>query len=254
MGALTPGAAVTLRGFHVGEVTEVALHYDPASGKLATPVTIALHPDRIAGAAKDGSLDATLQRLVGEGLRARLAQDPPVIGGRTIALDFVKNAPAASLVTGGAYPEIPSAASGDLGGLANTAGDILGKIDALPLAEISRSVRESADHLDALTASPELKQSLDHLRAALANLDAVSRDVRGRAPPLIASLQKTADAAQSTIGAMDTVMGGGLGEQDSNLPHALRELASAARSIRALAGYLEQHPEALIEGKSGNSQ
>jgi len=30
---------------------------------------------------------------------------------------------------------------------------------------------------------------------------------------------------------------------------ALKELAAAARSIRVLADYLEQHPEALVKGK-----
>jgi paraquat-inducible protein B len=31
--------------------------------------------------------------------------------------------------------------------------------------------------------------------------------------------------------------------------NALKELSSAARSIRILADYLEQHPEALVKGK-----
>jgi len=31
----------------------------------------------------------------------------------------------------------------------------------------------------------------------------------------------------------------------------LQELAAAARSIRILAEYLEQHPESLVHGKTG---
>jgi paraquat-inducible protein B len=34
-----------------------------------------------------------------------------------------------------------------------------------------------------------------------------------------------------------------------NLNSALKELAAAARSIRVLTDYLEQHPEALVKGK-----
>ena len=34
-----------------------------------------------------------------------------------------------------------------------------------------------------------------------------------------------------------------------NLNSALEELAAAARSIRVLTDYLEQHPESLIHGK-----
>jgi paraquat-inducible protein B len=33
----------------------------------------------------------------------------------------------------------------------------------------------------------------------------------------------------------------------------MKELRSAARSIRVLTDYLERHPEALIRGKSGGS-
>ena len=32
----------------------------------------------------------------------------------------------------------------------------------------------------------------------------------------------------------------------------LREFARAARSLRVLSDYLEQHPEALLRGKSGS--
>ena len=35
------------------------------------------------------------------------------------------------------------------------------------------------------------------------------------------------------------------------LRDALQEITSAARSLRVLADYLEQHPESLIRGKSG---
>jgi paraquat-inducible protein B len=35
----------------------------------------------------------------------------------------------------------------------------------------------------------------------------------------------------------------------TDLNAALREIATAARSLRALADYLERHPEALIQGK-----
>ena len=46
----------------------------------------------------------------------------------------------------------------------------------------------------------------------------------------------------------------GLLREDSQLMNslldALTELASAARSVRALADTLEQHPEAIIRGKS----
>ena len=44
-------------------------------------------------------------------------------------------------------------------------------------------------------------------------------------------------------------------DPDSHITHemkrVLQELANAARSVRAMADYLERHPDALIYGKEG---
>jgi paraquat-inducible protein B len=37
----------------------------------------------------------------------------------------------------------------------------------------------------------------------------------------------------------------------ADLDYTLKELAGAARSLRVLADYLEQHPDALLKGKTG---
>jgi paraquat-inducible protein B len=42
--------------------------------------------------------------------------------------------------------------------------------------------------------------------------------------------------------------------QDASLPDAIRQLNDAARSIRSLADYLGRHPEAVIRGKTKDSQ
>jgi paraquat-inducible protein B len=40
----------------------------------------------------------------------------------------------------------------------------------------------------------------------------------------------------------------------TDLPRLIRELTDAARSLRALTDYLEQHPEALIRGRKGEQK
>jgi len=37
--------------------------------------------------------------------------------------------------------------------------------------------------------------------------------------------------------------------QDASLAGAIRQLGDTARSVRALADYLQRHPEALLNGK-----
>jgi hypothetical protein len=45
VGALSSGDTVTVRGFPVGEVHEVGLHYDVHTEHMDTPVTLALYLD-----------------------------------------------------------------------------------------------------------------------------------------------------------------------------------------------------------------
>jgi paraquat-inducible protein B len=84
------------------------------------------------------------------------------------------------------------------------------------------------------------------------------RDVQktlGDLRPLIAKLEAAADAAQVALERSQAVLGdagatldaeSGLGYQ---LSQTLRELSAAARSLRALADYFEQHPDAILFGR-----
>lgn len=167
-GELKDGAPVKLRGFQVGTVTRVRLSYDAATGQLGTPVQIALEPSAlgITGVRPpaDGNwrpiVDGMLERLVARGLRARLVQDPPLVGPRMVSLDFVAGASAAAFSGGAGPAEIPSVASADFDAIAARANAIAGKIDALPIKETGDDVRAIAARLNALSASPQIRDSL----------------------------------------------------------------------------------------------
>jgi paraquat-inducible protein B len=83
------------------------------------------------------------------------------------------------------------------------------------------------------------------------------RDMDKRMGPLETSIEKALKAAdeaavqaEKTLAAVEGVAG-----KDSPLVYqlntTLKELSSAARSIRVWADYLERHPEALLRGKGG---
>ncbi|MGH6993811.1 MAG: hypothetical protein ACRED8_02300, partial [Caulobacteraceae bacterium] len=67
--------------------------------------------------------------------------------------------------------------------------------------------------------------------------------------PLIAELRRAASEADSAAAAANRLIGGSPEAQDSDLPSLIRELSWTSRSVRALADYLEEHPESLIKGK-----
>jgi paraquat-inducible protein B len=221
VGNLSVGAAVKLRGFRVGEVVDVSLGYDALSGSLETPVTIELEPARLkldgvappADGDWTGSMNGALERMIQQGLRARLDRSTPVIGGAQVTLAFVPGAPSATLGTGGPHPEIPAAPSNDISGLTASASEIMTKIDDMPLPQIAQSLHQLVDHVEGLVSSPAVEQSVQHLDRSLSHLDRITQEASVKLGPLIDELRRTADAAQATVSSANDVLGGGA-EQD----------------------------------------
>lgn len=254
-GQLKQGADVELRGFHVGTVTSVRLSYDAASGTLSTPVQIAIDPTQlgIVGAPPSNNdwrplVDSMMTGLVAKGLRARLTQDPPFVGARQIDLDFVADAPRATLTTADGLPVIPSAASPDIDAITSKANDVITKLNQLPIRETGEQVRSIAAHINALSASPQIRDSLSHIDHSVTQIDHTLQQVSPKIAPLVAQLRETANEADRAVAAANQTLGADASSQN-DLPAALRELTDTARSVRALADYLDRHPEALVRGR-----
>lgn len=246
VGGLLAGAPVMLRGYTVGRVIETRMVLDPGTGRIATPVTIALDGTRLHVPATRDGVDSLMARLVARGLRAKLSQSPPFVGAYMITLDPATKGPPARLVPGSPYPWLPTSDGDDLMAKADS---ILTKVDQLPIAAIGQNLRAITGHLRQLTGSPKLNDSLDHLDGALKTLDGTLKQASPKIGPLLDSLQQTAAEAQGAAAAASRTLGGGGGAQDADLPAAIRQLTEAARSIRSLTDYLSRHPEALLRGK-----
>jgi paraquat-inducible protein B len=256
VGELKPYAPVTLRGFTVGEVMSIGLSVDPRTGRIATPVLLGLDPTRFhltGPAPPEGNwkpiMDAALSKLIGQGLRASLTRAVPLVGGEQVELGIVPGAPAARLDTAGQYAQIPAAPAGGLERLP-------AEISSLPLTQIADNLRTITDQLRSLTSSPQLRDSLAHLDATLAALERISRQAGPQVGPTlrevrttVASLRAAAQQMDATAAAARLAMGTSPAAPSGNLAHALDELASAARAVRSLADYLDEHPEALLRGR-----
>lgn len=87
-----------------------------------------------------------------------------------------------------------------------------------------------------------------NLNATLASVRALARNLDKKIEPLSNSAEATMDQATETLRAAESLIG-----EDSptryNLDKTLDELAAAARSVRLMADYLEQNPDALLKGK-----
>jgi paraquat-inducible protein B len=102
----------------------------------------------------------------------------------------------------------------------------LDKLAALPLDDVVQSVRQTLDSAQQLI-----------------------RDANTRSAPLLVSLNKTSEAAESVLKGFSTTYG-----RDSSIPGdvgaLLRQLQDTAKSVKTLATYLEEHPNSIILGKA----
>jgi len=239
---LSAGASVRMQGIYVGDVTDVHMEYDAKTRQLNIPVTLELEPQRVRivnsdlhATGFDARAYAAFDAFVARGLRARLASGNMLTGQKIVSLDFLPNLPKAALITGGLYPEIPAAESSDVDTVLQSADDLL------------KSLKVASQSLNGLITSPALKRSL-------VSLDTTLHDASIHTGPLLANLRavtKSADATLRQATSTLAVTGAAVGSEDNggDLAGTLRAFKESARSLRALTDYLENHPEALIQGK-----
>lgn len=249
VGGLKEGAPVKLRGYTVGEVESVGFRYDAASGRIETPVTLGLYPSllHIEGASgSDGgaALQAAVARLIGQGLRARLERDPPVIGESEVTLELMPGAPAATpAAAANGLPQIPAAPGGGLDSLVR-------RIDRLPLDQIAGNVLDMTAHLNGIVSSPALADAVRQLDATLRQVHETAESAGPQIARLVESLRHTAAQLEQAAKAASRTLGGTPSQNGAE--QMMREATEAARSVRELADYLDRHPEALVKGRTGD--
>ncbi|HEV2674695.1 MAG TPA: MlaD family protein [Aliidongia sp.] len=259
---LSSGGTVELQGMRVGHVRDVHLDYDAASGTLRAPVTFDIDPTLLPlEKNKTGDnpvppielINQAMDRLVKQGLRARLGSANLLTGERLIQLEFVPDQAPAAIDYSGPQPQIPTVGSGDLDALSTSANQFMDKLANLPIAEIGMGLHNIIAHVDQATTGPELGRAVKSLDRSLANLDQITQKTNQQIGPTLESLHRTADAADQTLEAAQRLMGAG-GDRSRDLPALIHELTDSARSIRALTDYLDQHPEALLRGRTGSAR
>ncbi|CAL1241761.1 MlaD family protein [Candidatus Methylocalor cossyra] len=272
---LNVGAFVKLKGVPIGRVSDIRIQYDTARNRVLTPVIMQIDLGKIVDVGDRQSRPATLDELIQRGLRARLALHSLVTGQIYVEVNFHPERPI-RLLGGGelGMPEIPTIPSGREE-LEDSLQDTLAELRQLPIKEIADTTLRSLHHLEGLLSAPEtraslarLDRTLEALERLIVHLDAkvtrltedlqgtlgdsrvLLRNLNGRLIPVLtgteqtlAVLRETLLRAQGTLAALE-----GYGEPDSQLNAALREVSEAARSVRALADYLERHPDALLYG------
>jgi paraquat-inducible protein B len=271
---LDVGSAVKLRGVPLGRVKSIRVQYDEKTRQSQVVVLAELNQNKVADDA--GHLiqltdRATLQRLIDQGLRAKIDL-VGITGLQFVELDFFdpQEFPAPHAASDAEYPVVPTLRSGmselvenlskiagnlnkvDFAGLSQELKSLLATVNqqagGLDLKKMVATVTSAASSIDALAGSAEAK-------SAFANLNKTATDVQGLvakldtqvepvSAELVRSLHSFHDAAQS----VQKLVGpqSGLGDETVK---ALRQLTQTAESLQELADFLERNPNALITGK-----
>lgn len=229
---LAVGSPVDFRGITVGEVRAVNLRHDPEKVAFTAEVEIHFWPERMRVNGKEPTA-RRMQRFVARGLRAQLRSANLLTGQLYVALDFFPKAAPARFDPAKVPPEIPTVA-GSLAELQESIGNIVRTLEKVPF--------------DRLVA--DLRQSLRTLEGTLKRADALMGRLSSEVAP---ELRTTLEQARRTLAAAQQVLANDSPVQ-GDLRETLQEVTKAAESVRALADYLERHPESLIRGKRGGER
>lgn len=237
---LSVGAPVDLRGIDIGEVKRLGVEYDRVAGMLRFPVEVDIFPQRIRSRPRVPGRPsptedqpaigdhAMIDSMVAHGMRAEIKSGTLLTGQKYVAVDVVKGAPP-ERVGWNEHPPIFPTASGGLDEIQDSIGSVAKKLDQVPFDQLSARL------VATMAALEQTLKSTDHV------MHQVDDSI---APQVSATLKEAQDAMKN---AKEALSAGAPLQND--LGSTLLELSRAARSVSALADYLERHPEALVRGK-----
>jgi paraquat-inducible protein B len=258
---LAPGAPVEVFGIQIGSVTDVHLNFNPANGEAHVDVKFEVQPERILA---EDRLDQkspleTTQALVERGVRMQLHTANYLTGQLFLGMDYVKGAaPAEAMIMPDGALYFPGN-SGGLDNLVASVTELSQKLSSIPFDQIGADLQKTMRSVSDLTGGPELKQTLQAAAGTLASAQDLVRRVDAGATPLLrrlpdiaAGLQQTIDRASKLLVSADNAYLGN-SQVKRDVERLLVQLNDTARSVRLLADFLAQHPESLIQGKTGRA-
>jgi paraquat-inducible protein B len=266
---LKEGTPVTMRGVQIGQVREIELFFTGQGHQVGIMVVIQVRRGSIktlGGHAMVARLsDAEVVRQqVAEGLRAEVKSSSPIAGQKSIDLDFHPERKARFAGIRTPYPEVPTAPTG-MERLNEKIEETLKKISEVPIEELVTQLRETLTSAQGLLDSGDLRGAVTNLRVALATADRTLKRAEktiGSVDGLVADTRTTMTNANDTMKSLRSAL------DDVNRTRAtvdrnvertaqtqfeaaqtLDEMRELMKSMRFLLDTLQQHPEALLQGK-----
>jgi paraquat-inducible protein B len=257
---LASGAPVEMYGIPIGTVQSVRLAVDAAAGTVDVPVQLEIQPERFSSgpAPTEQELVTSLQRLVDKGLRAQLKSANLLTGQLLVAFDFFPGAPPAKVTIEDGKIVVPQQ-PGDIENITRSLSDVATRLDAMPLDQIAENINSTLKAVNTIANGPDLKGALQSLAGSMATVQDLVKRLDSGLSPALKRLPEIADQLLSASEKVNHLAGSvdsGYGDNSQfrrDLTRLLGQVNDAARSIRLLADFLDQHPEALVRGRTGSA-
>lgn len=233
---LEPGAPVEYRGIQIGRVERILIK-ELVSQRAAgegnpIPVLIYLEPARFGLEDSQESIDAMHQAIavgVKTGMRASLQTGSLLTGALYINIDWYKDAGPAAEDTFNDYAVIPTIPSG-LGRMEQQVGNLLDKLNNLPLEPLLASANTALDTMDGTLAA---------VTSALGSLQKILDEDGARALP--GEVNKTLAELREKLDLISTDSAVGQSMSDS-----IYELNRTLRNLEELTRTLSERPNSLL--------
>lgn len=279
---LRVGAPVKFKGVEVGSVKDIRLQLEKGAEVNKIPVIIEIDLEKLTS--RGATLDITVNRevfrkaIVDRGLRGQLEMESLVTGLLYVALDFLPGTPI-NLVqrTNGdyKYPEIPTLPT-SLEQAKDAVTRILSKLEEIDFKALIASLESTVDGIKRTVNSPDLELTIRSLKQTMPKVDEAVVNIRNLAGTMDDKVKILADDLQHTSADARLALkqaGDALKQTEETMKRAeaavanietlsdldspvnyelvkgLRDVSTAARSLRALTDYLERNPRAPIFGK-----
>jgi paraquat-inducible protein B len=276
------GAPVKFKGVEVGSVKDIRLQLEKGAEVNKIPVIIEIDLEKLTSRGATSVVaenrEALNKAIVDRGLRGQLEMESLVTGLLYVALDFFPGAPINLVQKPNGdykYPEIPTLPT-SLEQAKGAVDRILNKLEEIDFKELGANLQATLKGVNRTVNSPEIESVLRSLARVMPKVDEAVVNIRNLASTMDDKVKILADDLQHTSADARLALkqaGDALKQTEETMKRAeaavanietlsdldspvnyelvkgLRDVSSAARSLRSLTDYLERNPRAPIFGK-----
>jgi paraquat-inducible protein B len=284
---LNVGSPVVFRGVQIGQVTDIIVGFDAAKLEVLIPVFFEVDPEKFKdiGSRVETSGADMHKALISRGLRAQLQMQSLVTGQLLINIDFYPDTPAQLIGIDQFKEKISLEGWWEIPSVSTPLQELEKALSDINIKEITDDVKQAMNGIAKLATNPELHEGIGVLKNTLTDIQKLARNLDSKVDPLSTSLDQTLVEARAGIGDARKLMNEqgpalvskikkaaesattalvhanttlksieNLAEEGTQLRHevssALTEIAAASRSVRVLADFIEQHPDAILRGRA----